>query len=51
MSDEQGRYVLGGLEPGVYNLVLSRVPGRLEATAPGRGGPARPGRRPTRRPT
>ncbi len=33
VSDEQGRYVLGGLEPGVYNLVLSRVPGRPEATA------------------
>ena len=32
-SDEQGRFLVGGLEPGVYNLVLERMPGREGATA------------------
>jgi RNA polymerase sigma factor (sigma-70 family) len=33
VSDERGRFLLGGLEPGVYNLVLAEMPGRAEATA------------------
>jgi RNA polymerase sigma factor (sigma-70 family) len=32
-TDEQGRFVLGGLEPGVYNLLFQDVPGRAAATA------------------
>src|SRR5262249_14697073 len=32
-SDDQGRFTLGGLEPGVYNLTLSKVPGRPGVTA------------------
>ncbi len=32
-ADAQGRFLIGGLEPGVYNLVLVAVPGRPELTA------------------
>jgi hypothetical protein len=32
-SDDQGRFLLGGLEPGVYNVMLRKVPGRAHATA------------------
>ncbi len=32
-ADDQGRFLLGGLEPGVYNLLLMKVPGRPDATA------------------
>jgi RNA polymerase sigma factor (sigma-70 family) len=32
-SDEQGRFRLGGAEPGVYNVLLQRLPGRADATA------------------
>ncbi len=34
VSDDRGRFFFGGLEPGVYNVVLRRVPGRDDATAP-----------------
>jgi RNA polymerase sigma factor (sigma-70 family) len=34
VSDDQGRFLFGGLEPGVYNVLLQRVPGRADATAP-----------------
>ena len=50
MSDEQGRFLLGGLEPGVYNLLFHGVPGRPDAHGPGRRGSAC-GPAPTRRPT
>ena len=33
VSDGQGHFIVGGLEPGVYNLVLMEVPGRKHATA------------------
>ena len=32
-SDDRGRFALLGLEPGVYNLILSQAPGRPGATA------------------
>ncbi|MFI5454739.1 MAG: sigma-70 family RNA polymerase sigma factor [Isosphaerales bacterium] len=34
MTDDQGRFAITGLEPGVYNLLFERVPGRAKATAP-----------------
>ena len=33
MTDDQGRFVIIGLEPGVYNLLFMRVRGRAQATA------------------
>ena len=33
MSDAEGRFHIGGLEPGVYNVVLLELPGRKHATA------------------
>jgi hypothetical protein len=33
VTDGQGRFLVGGLEPGVYNLVLIEVPGRSHAAA------------------
>jgi RNA polymerase sigma factor (sigma-70 family) len=33
MTDDQGRFVIIGLEPGVYNLLCLRVRGREQATA------------------
>ncbi len=33
VTDGQGHFIVGGLEPGVYNLVLIEVPGRKHATA------------------
>ena len=33
VTDDQGRFAVGGLEPGVYNLILMEVPGRDHATA------------------
>ena len=33
VSDEQGRFGLGGMEPGVYNVLLHGVPDRPEVTA------------------
>ena len=32
-SDEQGRFAITGLEPGVYNLLFEKAPGRPHATA------------------
>jgi hypothetical protein len=32
-TDDQGRFTIGGLEPGVFNLMLLEVPGRRHATA------------------
>jgi hypothetical protein len=32
-SDDQGRFVISGLEPGVYNVVLLGIFGRADATA------------------
>jgi RNA polymerase sigma factor (sigma-70 family) len=33
VSDPQGRFAIDGLEAGVYNVCLSKVPGRAQATA------------------
>ena len=33
VTDDQGRFEILGLEPGVYNLLLLEVPGRRHATA------------------
>ena len=33
MSDKQGRFLVGGLEPGVYNLLFQGVPGHDQLTA------------------
>ncbi len=33
VADDQGRFIIDGLEPGVYNLVVLVVPGRKHATA------------------
>ena len=33
VSDEQGRFLVGGLEPGVYNVLFHGVPGRAQLTA------------------
>ncbi len=33
VTDDRGRFAVGGLEPGVYNLLLLEVPGRTRATA------------------
>ena len=33
MTDEQGRFTISGLEPGVYGVLLRKVPGRANATA------------------
>jgi hypothetical protein len=33
MSDDQGRFLLGGAEPGVYNLLFRGIPGRADTTA------------------
>jgi hypothetical protein len=33
VTDDQGRFVVVGLEPGVYNVLLLEVPGRSHATA------------------
>ena len=33
VTDDQGRFTVGGLDSGVYNLVLLEVPGRDDATA------------------
>ena len=33
VSDAEGRFPIGGLEPGVYNVVLLEVPGRKHAAA------------------
>ena len=33
VTDDQGRFTVGGLDPGVYNLFLIEVPGRPHATA------------------
>jgi hypothetical protein len=33
VTDDRGGFVIGGLEPGVFNLVLIEVPGRNHATA------------------
>ncbi len=32
-SDDQGRFLLGGAEPGVYNLLFHGIPGRTDAAA------------------
>ena len=32
-TDDQGRFAITGLEPGVYNLLLEEAPGRPKATA------------------
>ncbi len=32
-TDDQGRFAIGGLEPGVYNVLLLEVPGREQAAA------------------
>ena len=33
VTDDQGRFAVDGLEPGVYNLLLLEVPGHDDATA------------------
>ena len=33
VSDKQGRFLVGGLEPGVYNLLFQEVPGHDQLTA------------------
>jgi hypothetical protein len=33
IADDQGRFTIDGLEPGVYNVVVLVVPGRKQATA------------------
>ncbi len=33
VTDGEGKFVVGGLEAGVYNLILMGVPGRAHATA------------------
>jgi RNA polymerase sigma factor (sigma-70 family) len=33
LTDEKGRFVIGSLEPGVYNLLFQRARGRTQATA------------------
>jgi RNA polymerase sigma factor (sigma-70 family) len=33
VSDARGRFTMGGLQPGVYNLLFQRVPGRERAAA------------------
>lgn len=32
-ADDQGRFAISGLEPGVYNLLFEHAPGRPHATA------------------
>ena len=38
MTDDQGRFLIDGLEPGVYNVLFQRVRGPCRGHGPGRGG-------------